>query len=217
MNGLLLITLVFLFGLSACRDGSEEPAREAAPPPETSQPSSSASDPSKLYATLETSVGNIRIELFEQEAPITVKNFVDLATGAKEWTQPATGEKMTNTPFYDGTIFHRVIPEFMIQAGDPLGLGTGGPGYTIPDEFHAALKFDRPGRLGMANAGPNTGGSQFFITHVPQPHLNNAHTIFGQVVEGQDVVDAIAGVPRDQNDKPRTDVVINHVRVERGG
>ena len=168
-----------------------------------------------LYATLETSMGNIVIKLFEEEAPITVANFVDLATGKKEWTHPGTREKMVGKLFYDGIIFHRVIPNFMIQTGDPLGLGVGGPGYTIPDEFHKKLKCDRPGRLGMANSGPNTGGSQFFITHVPTPHLTGKHTIFGQVVEGQKLVTKIGGVPRGAGDKPHTPVVINHVIIER--
>lgn len=168
-----------------------------------------------LYATLETSMGTIVLRLFEKETPITVENFVGLATGKKEWTHPQTGKKMVNTPYFDGIIFHRVIPSFMIQTGDPLGVGVGGPGYTIPDEFDRKLKFDRPGRLGMANSGPNTGGSQFFITHVPTPHLNGMHTIFGQVVEGQNIVNKIGGVPRDARDKPRTPVLINRVTIDR--
>lgn len=168
-----------------------------------------------LYATLETSMGNIVIKLYEKESPITVKNFVGLATGEKKWTHPGSGEKMTNRPYYDGIIFHRVIPKFMIQTGDPLGIGRGGPGYTIPDEFNNSLKFDRPGVLGMANAGPNTGGSQFFITHVPTRHLNGKHTIFGQVVEGQKIVTRIGNVSSDRGNKPLSPVVINHVKIER--
>ena len=168
-----------------------------------------------LYATLETSMGNIVIKLYEKKSPITVKNFVGLATGEKEWTHPGSGEKMTNRPYYDGIIFHRVIPKFMIQTGDPLGIGRGGPGYTIPDEFDNNLKFDRPGVLGMANAGPNTGGSQFFITHVPTRHLNGKHTIFGQVVEGQKIVTRIGNVSSDRGNKPLSPVVINHVKIER--
>ena len=183
------------------------------------QEAASAPKPRKpgLYATLETSMGNIVIRLFEKEAPKTVASFVGLATGKKPWSDPRTGRRMENKPFYDGLIFHRVIPNFMIQTGDPLGIGTGGPGFTIPDEFSSGLKFDRPGRLGMANAGPNTGGSQFFITHVPTPHLNGKHTIFGQVLEGQRVVVAIGNVPRDPRDRPRPPVVINKVTIERVG
>lgn len=169
-----------------------------------------------LYATLETSMGKIVIYLFEQATPKTVENFVGLATGKKAWTHPRTGQRMENKPYFDGVIFHRVIPDFMIQTGDPLGTGTGGPGYTIPDEFQPNLKFDRPGRLGMANIGqPNTGGAQFFITHRATSWLNGKHTIFGQVVEGQDVVNAIGKVPRDANDKPRQPVVIHKVTIER--
>ena len=168
-----------------------------------------------LYATLETSMGNIVIKLFEEEAPITVANFVDLATGKKEWTHPGTREKMVGKLFYDGIIFHRVIPNFMIQTGDPLGLGVGGPGYTIPDEFDNKLSFDKPGVLGMANSGPGTGGSQFFITHRETSWLDGKHTIFGQVIEGQEVVTAMAAVDRDGNDKPRKDITINQVVIER--
>jgi cyclophilin family peptidyl-prolyl cis-trans isomerase len=171
-----------------------------------------------LYATLETSMGSIVIYLFEKEAPKTVENFVDLATGKKPWTHPRTGQRMVNKPYFDGLIFHRVIPGFMIQTGDPLGIGTGGPGYTIPDEFDPKLKYDRPGRLGMANIGqPNTGGAQFFITHAPTPHLTGKHTIFAQVIEGQDVVNAIGKVPRDAADKPKNPVTILKVTIERVG
>ena len=145
-----------------------------------------------LYAVFHTSKGKIVCVLFEKEAPKTVANFTGLAEGTKEWTDPKTRTKVKKR-FYDGLIFHRVIPNFMIQGGDPLGTGTGGPGYKFEDEFSANLKFDKPGRLAMANAGPNTNGSQFFITHVPTPHLNNAHTIFGEVKGSADqaVVDSI--------------------------
>ena len=167
-----------------------------------------------LYAIFETSQGTIVCELYEKEAPITIKNFTELAEGKKEWKDPATGQTR-NTPLYNGTIFHRVIPEFMIQGGDPLGRGTGGPGYRFEDEFSPSLKFDKTGRLAMANAGPNTNGSQFFITEAPTPYLNNKHTIFGQVIEGQDVVRKIARVPRDANDKPREPVVLQKLTIER--
>jgi peptidyl-prolyl cis-trans isomerase A (cyclophilin A) len=163
----------------------------------------------ELYATLETSLGTIRIRLFAREAPKTVENFVGLARGTKEWTDPRTGEKVRR-PLYDGTIFHRVVPEFMIQGGDPLGRGTGGPGYKFDDEF-SGRKFDKPGLVAMANTGPNSNGSQFFITEVPAPWLNNRHTIFGEVVEGMEVVRTIARVRRGAQDRPEQDVVLERV------
>lgn len=163
-----------------------------------------------------TSMGTITFQLFEKESPITVKNFVQLCQGRKPWRDPAT-RQMTRRPLIPGTTFHRVIPGFMIQGGDPTGTGAGDVGFVIPDEFHPDLKFDRPGRFGMANAGPGTGSSQFFITEVPTPHLNGKHTIFGQVLEGQEVVNRIARVPRDSNDKPRTPVKILRVTFERVG
>lgn len=166
------------------------------------------------YATLHTNHGDIKVELFDNQAPKTVKNFVGLATGEIEWTNPATGQKTTD-PLYDGVIFHRVIPQFMIQGGDPLGRGTGGPGYKFADEVTSELTFDKPFLLAMANAGPNTNGSQFFITTAPTPWLNMKHTIFGKVVEGQDVVTAIEGVATGPQDKPLEDVVINSVDIER--
>lgn len=166
------------------------------------------------YATLHTNKGDIKLELFENHAPKTVRNFTGLATGEIEWTNPATGKKTTD-PLYDGVIFHRVIPDFMIQGGDPLGKGTGGPGYRFPDEFHPELSFDKPYLLAMANAGPNTNGSQFFITTAATPWLNRKHTIFGQVVEGQEVVDAIETVPTGAQDRPLDNVVINSVSIER--
>jgi cyclophilin family peptidyl-prolyl cis-trans isomerase len=169
-----------------------------------------------LYGRLETTMGTIVVKFYEKESPITVKNFVDLAQGRKPWRDPKTGQ-MVRRPLYNGVTFHRVIPGFMIQGGDPTGTGMGDPGFTIPDEFHPSLKFDRPGRMAMANAGPRTGNCQFFITEVPTPHLNGAHTIFGQVVEGQEVVNKIARVPRDANDKPRTPVRITRVVIERVG
>lgn len=169
-----------------------------------------------LYATFHTTMGTIVVRLFESESPITVRNFVDLARGRKAWIDPKTGQKV-NRPLYNGVTFHRVIPGFMIQGGDPTGTGAYYPGFTIKDEFHPSLRFDIPGRLAMANAGPNTGNCQFFITEVPTPHLNGAHTIFGQVVEGLDVVKQIARVPRDANDKPRTPVRITSITFQREG
>src|SRR5690242_275954 len=169
-----------------------------------------------LTATLRTSEGPIVIRLLPDHAPKTVRNFTDLAQGAREWTDPRTGRATTGR-LYDGTIFHRVIPNFMIQGGDPLGTGTGGPGYQFADEFHPELQFDRPYLLAMANAGPGTNGSQFFITTVPTPHLNRRHTIFGQVADEQSakVVDSIATTPTGPGDRPREDVVIERVDIER--
>jgi peptidyl-prolyl cis-trans isomerase A (cyclophilin A) len=171
--------------------------------------------PQTLYATFKTSMGDIVIHLYEDKAPNTVANFVGLATGTKEWTDPRTGEKVKK-PLYNGTIFHRVIPGFMIQGGDPLGRGTGGPGYRFADEFHKELRHSKPGILSMANSGPNTNGSQFFITHVPTPHLDNRHSVFGEVVKGQEVVVAIGNVPKGPGDRPQKDVVLQEVVISRG-
>jgi peptidyl-prolyl cis-trans isomerase A (cyclophilin A) len=168
-----------------------------------------------VYATLKTSMGDIVIQLFEDKAPKTVANFIALANGTKEWIDPKTKEKVKR-PLYNGTIFHRVIPGFMIQGGDPLGNGTGGPGYQFEDEFHPDLKHSEAGILSMANAGPNTNGSQFFITYKATPWLDGHHSVFGQVVKGQDVVDAIGNVPRDFRDRPVKDIIIKEVVITRG-
>jgi len=167
----------------------------------------------ETFATLHTTMGDIEIKLFPDHAPKTVRNFIDLAEGTKEWKHPGSGQKTTNK-LYDGTVFHRVIEGFMIQGGDPLGSGRGGPGYQFGDEFHPDLTFNRPYLLAMANAGPGTNGSQFFITVGPTPHLNRKHTIFGEVTKGSDVVDAIATAPTGAGDRPRTDIVINSVSIE---
>jgi peptidyl-prolyl cis-trans isomerase A (cyclophilin A) len=165
-----------------------------------------------LTATLRTTNGTVKVRLFPDHAPKTVRNFVELAEGSREWRDPRTGQ--AGGKLYDGTIFHRVIPNFMIQGGDPLGTGTGGPGYKFADEFHPELQFDRPYLLAMANAGPGTNGSQFFITTVPTPHLNRKHTIFGEVIEGADVVEAISKASTGRNDRPLQDVVIESVVIE---
>jgi len=167
------------------------------------------------YATFDTSQGKIVCRLFEQEAPKTVANFVELAEGKREWTHPVS-QKKSKDRLYDGTIFHRVIPSFMIQGGDPAGTGFGGPGYQFEDETrNSPHKFDKAGKLAMANAGPNTNGSQFFITVAPTAWLTGKHTIFGEVVEGQDVVEKIVNVPRNRQDKPNADVMVKSVVVER--
>ncbi|GAA1451582.1 peptidylprolyl isomerase [Nocardiopsis tropica] len=167
-----------------------------------------------LFAKLNTNHGTIKVRLLPDYAPKTVANFVDLASGDKEWTNPETNEK-TKEKLYDGTIFHRVIPGFMIQGGDPLGMGVGGPGYEFNDEFHPDLQFSKPYLLAMANSGPNTNGSQFFITLNPTPHLVGKHTIFGEVAEGQDVVESIGQVETGRNDRPNSDVILESVVIER--
>ena len=166
------------------------------------------------YAILETSQGSMVCRLFEKEAPQTVANFVGLAEGTREFSDPSTGKK-TKRPFFDGLAFHRVIPDFMIQGGCPLGNGTGGPGYRFADEFHPSLRHDGPGKLSMANSGPGTNGSQFFVTVAATPWLDNRHTIFGEVIEGQDVAVKISQSPRDSGDRPRTPVILKSVRIER--
>jgi peptidyl-prolyl cis-trans isomerase A (cyclophilin A) len=158
----------------------------------------------EIYAAFDTTEGAFKVKLFADLVPNTVNNFVSLADGTK-----------TGKPFYDGTIFHRVIPDFMIQGGDPQGTGRGGPGYQFADEFHASLKHSKPGVLSMANAGPNTNGSQFFITVAPTPHLDKRHSVFGEVTEGYDVVEKISEVPRGAQDRPIKEVRINSVKIER--
>ncbi len=168
----------------------------------------------ELTATFDTTEGTIVVRLFTKDAPKTIENFVGLATGEKEWVDPATGDKKKGVPLYDGTIFHRCIKDFMVQGGDPLGRGTGGPGYRFEDEFQSGRKFDKPGLLAMANAGPNTNGSQFFITVIPTTWLNGKHTIFGEVIEGQQVVERVANViPKGPGDRPKTDVVVKKLTI----
>jgi peptidyl-prolyl cis-trans isomerase A (cyclophilin A) len=167
------------------------------------------------YAVFSTTEGKVIVRLFESDAPITVKNFIDLAEGKREWTHPSTHKK-SNDKLFDGTIFHRVIPDFMIQGGDPTGTGMGGPGYRFQDETKGSPhKFDKPGKLAMANSGPGTNGCQFFITVAATPWLTGNHTIFGEVVEGQEIVTKISLVPRGGQDKPKTPVVLESVVIER--
>jgi peptidyl-prolyl cis-trans isomerase A (cyclophilin A) len=206
--------LCFLLG-SACGD---PPLRAQTGTPAQRKPAASPQREPGLYMRFETSMGAINCKLFEKEAPVTVRTIVGLAVGTKAYVDPRTKQTVRGKRFFDGLTFHRVIPSFMIQGGDPLGTGQGGPegpGFPFQDEFVPALKFDVPGRLAMANAGPRTNGSQFFITEVPTEHLNNKHTIFGQC-ENPDVVEAIARVPAREN-KPVTPVVIKRVVVERVG
>ncbi|HEY2018604.1 MAG TPA: peptidylprolyl isomerase [Bryobacteraceae bacterium] len=160
--------------------------------------------PNEIYATFDTTEGKFKIRLFADKTPRTVENFVSLAEGTK-----------TGKPFYDGTVFHRVIPNFMIQGGDPEGTGRGGPGYRFADEFHPDLRHSKAGVLSMANAGPNTNGSQFFITVAATPHLDNRHSVFGEVTEGYDVVKKISEVPRNREDRPNKEVRVNSVKIER--
>ncbi len=189
----------------ALKQKAPAPAKIAAPQIKLDQPPG-------LYIVFDTSKGRIVCRLFPAKAPETVRNFVGLATGTKKWHDQKQNA-WTTRRYYDGLTFHRVIPNFMIQGGDQLGNGTGGVGYNFKDEFSPDLKFDKPGRLAMANAGPNTNGAQFFITVAPTEWLNQHHTIFGEVVEGQGVADAISQVPRDSNDKPQTPVFMNKVSI----
>ena len=202
--------------LAACKDNAVAPALSPVPPAMAESKAPEPKDVIKmsnipqgkgdLYAVFKTSRGNIVVKLFEKDAPKTVANFVGLATGKQEWTDPRNGQK-SKAKLYDCTSFHRVIPQFMIQGGDPLGTGTGGPGYRFEDEFQSGRKFDRPSLLAMANAGPNTNGSQFFITEVATPHLNNRHTIFGEVVKGQDLVPQIARAGNAQTKLEHVEIV----------
>jgi peptidyl-prolyl cis-trans isomerase A (cyclophilin A) len=207
-----LFSTLALAGTLAAQTPAATPAAPAAPAKPAREPG--------LYATLQitqggTPMGAIVYKMFETESPVTAKNFVDLALGRISWKDPKTGARVRR-PLFNGLTFHRVIPGFMIQGGDPTGTGMGGTD-VIKDEFHPTLKFDIPGRVAMANAGPGTGSCQFFITEVPTPHLNGKHTIFGQVVEGQDMMKRITSVPKGAGDKPSVPVIMSKVTFERVG
>lgn len=189
--------------------------RPASPNPTTGDSKDKAKNPVAIF---HTTAGDLKCELFPSKAPKTVANFVGLASGTKEWTSPISGQKIQGKPLYDGTIFHRVIPSFMIQGGDPMGQGIGGPGYKFEDEFDSSVGFDRPGRLAMANSGPNTNGSQFFITEVPTPHLNGKHTIFGQCDDkAVELVKKIARMPAGPSARPADPVKITHIEIINAG
>jgi peptidyl-prolyl cis-trans isomerase A (cyclophilin A) len=218
MRGFSIVLAAYILGLSALamtRLAQTSPHRPLKSQTPALAPVTLPTEPG-LYAVIYTSMGNIVCRLFDKDAPKAVANFRGLATGTKAWTDPATGATK-HTPLYSGTTFHRVIPGFMIQGGDPTGTGTGSPGYQFEDEVSSNHALDHPGILAMANSGPNTNGSQFFITVAPTPWLNGKHTIFGDVVSGQDVVDAISKVPRDDQDKPLTPVKITRISIRRVG
>ncbi len=211
MRRILMVVAVVLPALAL---GQTKPAKTEAPAkaeaPKAGEPwTGKVRAGSTIYATFQTTQGDITMKLLTKDAPKTVENFVSLAAGEKEWTDPRTSQK-TRKPLYDGTIFHRVIPDFMIQGGDPLGQGVGGPGYRFEDELQSGRGFDKPCLLAMANSGPNTNGSQFFITEKPTPWLNGKHTIFGETVKGCELVVKIARVPS-QSSRPSTDVAIKKV------
>jgi len=192
---------------------------QAASPAKSEPAKKAAAASGEPTAIIDTTAGKLTCKLFEKQTPETVANFIGLANGTKDWKNPISGASKHGVPLYDGTIFHRVIPNFMIQGGDPAGNGSGDPGYKFRDEIVPTLTFDRPGRLAMANSGPNTNGSQFFITEVPTPHLNGRHTIFGQCDEPSvELVKKIARMAVDPtNDRPFRPVKITHITIERGG
>jgi peptidyl-prolyl cis-trans isomerase A (cyclophilin A) len=217
-----LYRFAFLFFFSALFAIAQQSTPTQTPPAELpDSPVSQAPpvvEPTGPTAVLDTSMGRMTCRLFDKQAPITVANFIALAEGTKPWTDPVSKKKMTHKPFYDGTTFHRVIPDFMIQGGDPTGTGMGDPGYMFADEFDPNLNFDVPGRMAMANSGPATNGSQFFITEVPTHHLDGKHTIFGQCDQASNsVISAIASVQRNADDKPIEPVVLEKVTIVREG
>lgn len=207
-----MVATILAMGLVATALRAQTVQKKAPAPSTPAAPEIKLNQPPGLYAVFETTRGRIVCRLFPEKAPETVKNFVGLANGTKRWYDDKK-KAWAERRYYDGLTFHRVIPDFMIQGGDQLGTGMGNIGYTFKDEFSPALRFDKPGRLAMANAGPSTNGAQFFITVAPTPHLKDHHTIFGEVVKGQDVADAISQVARNAGDKPNTPVVMNKVTI----
>lgn len=230
-SGAVFLTLTLLLCSTACFKKGTDTSQKPATPPQKVEvaPSTHNKPPSgeemtlsefdlkpgdKLLATIKTSMGNMTAELYWDKVPKTVANFVGLSKGTKEWSMPGNAEKL-HRPLYSGTIFHRVIPGFMIQGGDPLGSGYGGPGYRFADEFDSSLRHDSPGILSMANSGPNTNGSQFFITEGPQMGLNMRHAVFGKVIENVELVGKIARVPRNAEDKPLQDVKLIEIEIKK--
>jgi peptidyl-prolyl cis-trans isomerase A (cyclophilin A) len=208
--------LAAAFGVSALAQQSTKPADDLPDAPQAT--AAALTHPNGPTVVMDTSMGRITCQFYQAQAPRAVANFIGLAEGTIDWTDPASGKKMHHKPFYDGTIFHRVIPGFMIQGGDPTGTGMGDPGYAFADEFDANLNFDAPGKLAMANSGPNTNGSQFFITEQGYDSLNQHYSLFGQCDDASvEVVKAIARVQRDSNDKPLTPVLLRKVTIVREG
>lgn len=213
-GSLLIINSIFLLFFALAFQKSLADEKKSSEKPKTSPTEETKKGKGKMFALFKTNKGDFKIELFQDKVPKTVENFVGLAEGTKEFKDPKTGAKVKKK-FYDGLTFHRIIDGFMIQGGCPLGTGTGDPGYRFNDEFHPELKHDKPGILSMANAGPNTNGSQFFITLGPTPHLNNRHAIFGQVVEGMEIVSTIGKVKTGFQDKPVDPVTIQSITIQR--
>jgi peptidyl-prolyl cis-trans isomerase A (cyclophilin A) len=213
----LLISAISAFvSVSPLAQQSAKPADSLPDAPQAT--GAALTRPNGPFVVIDTSMGRITCQFYQRQAPHAVANFIGLAEGTKDWTDPATHKKLHNKPLYDGTTFHRVIPEFMIQGGDPVGTGMGDPGYSFNDEFDPNLNFDAPGKLAMANSGPNTNGSQFFITEQPVESLNQHYSLFGQCdPPSVDVVKAIARVPRDGSDKPLTPVILKKVTIVREG
>jgi peptidyl-prolyl cis-trans isomerase A (cyclophilin A) len=213
---LLIPALAAAFSFAVYAQTTTKPAEEL--PDEPTATAAATTHPNGPTVVMDTSMGRITCQFFQRQAPKAVANFIDLAEGTKDWTDPVTNKKQHNKPYYDGTIFHRVIPEFMIQGGDPTGTGMGDPGFTFADEFDPNLNFDLPGRLAMANSGPNTNGSQFFITEQPYESLDQHYTLFGQCDDPSVlVVKSIARVQRNSDDKPLTPVVLKKVTIVREG
>lgn len=215
----LLVLLTALASAQSATQGTSQSATKYQAAPATKPATPAKPAPAKPTAIIDTTAGKMTCTLFPDKAPIGVDNFIGLATGTKDWKNPVSGATKHGVPLYDGTIFHRVIPNFMIQGGDPAGNGSGDPGYKFKNEVSSDLLFDQPGRLAYANAGPNTNGSQFFITEVPVPHLNGGYTIFGQCDEATvELVKQIARMARDpNNDKPFRPIKINHITIVKGG